>query len=611
MKRSLHIILSLLAFMLPLAAGAQSVKIICQPQVIQGQKFQIAIRVTDMHASTPKAPELKNCQFIYGPGTSTMQSMQYINGKTTSSFATDYTFTYQATKAGRVTIPAVTVTEGGKKYTAQARSFEILPPDRSQQHNNPYYDEPDPVPTASNRTQVRPNDLIVTTTLSKANVYEQEAVIATIKVYTKHPITSFRATTLPVFEGFLSEELPVNESARIEHFRGENYYSAILKRCLLYPKKSGVLKINSGRYDVTLITYETITQGFFQTQREVPVNITTTSNETSVKVLPLPSPRPEGFNGAVGVYNVTTSLEPQILRTNEPATYTFKISGTGNLKNLIAPEVPMPQGIEAYTPEASTDAKFNGSDMTGTFTATYNLVPEHEGQTSFPAWKFVYFDPTTRQYVTVDIPAYDRKVARGSAPQQNNARTDIDKMTDIEHIVPVTADSLSHENERTFGSWTYILCYLIVIAGLFTAAIVYRRQINFRADIAGRRTARASRVANRRLRQARQAMNRHRNTEFYALLAQALWGYISDKLRIPASALTRDNIADKLNIYGAEPALIDKTIAILDDCEMARFTPEHSDTEVSTLYSTAADVISALEAVKTKNVKKDIPAQES
>lgn len=603
MKRFIiHTLLMITALMTTAGAYAQSVRAICEPYVIQGRKFSVTFRVTNVEGRLANSPELKNCRLIYGPAVSTMQSSQIIYGQMSSSFTIDYTYTYEALKAGRVTVPAVAVSDGSKTYRSKPVAFEVLPPDRSQQQQQSGGNR-GTIQPSSNVQKVRPNDLIVTTTLSKSNVYEQEAVIATIKVYTKLPITNFRATTLPVFEGFLSEELTVNDEPRIEHFRGENYYSAVLKRCLLYPKKSGTLKINSGRYDVTVITYEEITQGYFVTQREVPHNITTTSNETSVNVLPLPSPRPEGFNGAVGVYKITTGLEPQQLRTNEPAQYTFRITGTGNLKNLSAPEFAMPAGVDTFNPESSADAKFNGSDnMTGSFTATYNFIPKNVGELTIPAWKFVYFDPVTRKYVTVELPEYKRTVMRGSAAQGTSPQADIAKMTDIEHITPVSTSDLIHNPQSVFGTPLYILVYIIVIVALIGAAIIYRRHINFRADVEGRRTARASRVAVKRLRLARQAMDAHRNDEFYTLLAKALWGYISDKLRIPASALTRDNIAEKLGAYGADPALTDKTISILDDCEMARFTP-HTDKEVSALYQTASDVIYALENVKQPKAK--------
>lgn len=93
-------------------------------------------------------------------------------------------------------------------------------------------------------------------------------------------------------------------------------------------------------------------------------------------------------------------------------------------------------------------------------------------------------------------------------------------------------------------------------------------------------------------------LDTHKNDQFYAALAKALWGYISDKLSIAPSQLTRDNVADKLTAYGLDKASTDEVLDVLDRCEMARFTPNNSDTEASDIYSKAERAIKSIEDVK-------------
>jgi hypothetical protein len=587
-----------------LVGMAQSSLVVQAPgQVVQGRNFTVTFRLVNAEGSVSQGPELKGCVLRYGPALSTMESHEFINGKSSSTVIRDYSFTYYAEKAGTVTVPSISVSSGGKTLKSQPKTITILPPDKSaQQDSRQSAGNGAPAQNAGQGTvkKISPNDLIVTVTLSKNHIYEQEAVIATIKVYTKHNITSFRATTLPSFDGFLSEELEVKEQPKLEHFRGDNYYSAVLKRCLLYPQKDGTLTINSGRYDVTLETYEEISNGFFITRRPIEQNITTVSNKVSVNVSPLPKPQPADFSGAVGKFSVSTSLEPQTLRTNEAATFSYVVKGTGNIKYLKTPDLDFGPGVEEYDPESESDAHFTGSDMSGTFTATYTIVPQQVGEFNLAASKFVYFDPEKRQYVSLDIPAYNRRVAKGTATAATAVQqTGIDKsMDDILYIKPLKKGELVDEHIRTFNTSLYWLLYALVAAALITTIVVYRRQLKLNADVAGRRTARANRVANKRLKLARNEMQRHNNDAFYTALSAALWGYISDKLGIPSSALTRDNVSEKLAEAGASEELIEKTINVIDDCEMARFTPEHSDTEVSTMYQNATDVINGLEATK-------------
>lgn len=92
-------------------------------------------------------------------------------------------------------------------------------------------------------------------------------------------------------------------------------------------------------------------------------------------------------------------------------------------------------------------------------------------------------------------------------------------------------------------------------------------------------------------------MHNHENDKFYEELSKALWGYLSDKLGIPASQLLRDNITQALTAHGASEDTVKNIIAIIDDCEMARFTPNHSDDEMSQLYDKAVGVIKEMENI--------------
>ena len=594
--------LALVAMFLPLSVFAQSIKVQAPGQVVQGQRFNVTFRLADIDGAVNNAPELKNCRLLYGPSVSTMQSTQIINGQVSTSASRDYSFTFVAEKAGSVTVPSVSVTSGGKSYSSNAVTITILPPDKNapQQGQNSgapamtqSYDQGD--------TNIKPEDFIVTVNLSKSHLYEQEAVIATIKVYTKHNITGFQATTLPTYNGFLSEELPVSQSITMEHFRGSNYYTAVLKKCLLYPQKSGKLTINSGRYDVTLETYKRVSNGFFITSVPVEKKITTTSNSVTVNVEALPEPKPAGFSGAVGSFTATRTLEPEILRTNDVATLTLTISGTGNIKNLAIPDVSFPPTVECYTPKSNVDAHFNGSDMTGKFTAEYSFIPQQVGQIAIPQQDFVYFDLASKSYKTIELKGYNEKVIKGNDNVGAATQTVVDKtMDDILHIKASKSSSLSLEPKYIWGSTTYILGYILVIVALICAIFIYRHQLKLNADVEGRKTSRANRVANKRLKAARQAMNSKQNELFYQLLARAIFGYIGDKLKIPASALTRDNIKDRLESYNVSESTADRLVAIIDECEMARFTPEHSDSEVSDLYNATVEVIKNIESVKKR-----------
>ncbi len=598
-------LLSILTALFALGAAAQaSFKVIPPGNVVEGRKFSLTFRLTNADANAPKAPQLDGCTLLYGPSVSTMQSTEIVNGRMSSTSSVDYSFIYSADKAGTVKVPAVSVNAGGNSVSSQPVSFKILPPDRNHPQSQrpqgrPMHGEAD-VAEASQR--ISPDDLLIRISFNKTRVYEQEAVIATIKVYTTNDIAQIMPKKQPVFEGFLSEELPVTLQPETEHYNGRNYTTAVLKRCLLYPQKSGKLTVSSGQYDVVVRTYETVNMGYFVTRRPVQQTVTTNSNQAVLTVEALPEPRPAGFDGAVGSFSVSTELNPEALRTNEAATYSYIVRGTGNIKYLSTPDIDFPVGMDRYTPKTDIDAAVSGSDMTGTFRVDYTIVPQEPGKFTIPARPFIYFSPSEGKYVTLETKAYDVNVARGAATSVAGVeqRAIDNTITDIRHIHQ-SPSTTPHRGAMAFHSPLYWAAYVLVVLLLVGAIFSYRRTLRLRADIGGRRLARANRVALKRLRSARSFMSNGRNDEFYQELSRAMWGYVSDKLGIAPSQLLRDNIASRLHEYGADDESTQRVIDVLDECEQARFTPDHSAAEVSALYDRAASAIKDLEGVKRKS----------
>lgn len=600
-KRFLFILL-LIATAFTAVPQQPSFSLVQPRNVVEGRNFRLTFRLSDGEANPPSAPELNGCTLLYGPATSTMQSTQIVNGRMSSSSSIDYSFTYRADKAGTVSVPSVTVQCNGKALTSREATFQILPPDRNSTPQNGGRPQPDDVTPAGTPAQISADDLLVRVFFSKNSVYEQEPVVATIKVYTKYDISSFMVTTQPVFEGFLTEELPVNLETSMEHYNGQNYHTAVLKRLLLYPQKAGTLSVNSGKYDVTIVQYEQVNMGFFGTaSRPIERNVTTSSNAASLQVKALPQPQPAYFCGAVGSFSVQTMLEPELMRTNEASTYSYIVKGTGNIKFLTPPTVDFPAGIDTYTPKTDISANIigGGTNMSGTFRTDYTIVPQEVGNFVIKGVPFVYFDIESGAYKTAEVPDMPIKVLRGNGSAPAATQTAIDEsIDDILHIRRTDISRQAAEIRYTFRSPLYWTLYILAILALAGVLVVYRRNIRLEADVAGRRLAKAGRVASKRLKESKAYLDDHKNDLFYAALAKALWGYISDKLSIAPSQLTRDNVAEKLGSYGLDKDAIGEVLDVLDRCEMARFTPNDSDTEASDIYSKAESAIKSIEDVK-------------
>lgn len=565
-------------------------------RVYEGQRFPVTFRLTNAEGSDLKVSQINGCTLLYGPSVSTSQSYQVVNGRASSTSATEYTYYYKADKAGSFTIPAASVLADGKRYTTKAVSFTIHD---IADANTPASQRPvdvDDVDTQAAGRRVNSDDVFVRIILSKSSAYEQEAIGCTIKLYTKYSISSFMPTKQPSFDGFLIQEVDLQPALnQTETYNGQNYMTAVLKKCIIFPQKSGKLIINSGNYDISVVQYENVNMGMFQVRQPREAKIKVNSNSASIDITPLPQPQPEGFTGAVGKFEIDSRLVGNSFRTNDPATLIYTISGTGNIKYVKEPVIDFPTEFEQYTPKSDIQASVQGNDVTGSMTVEYTFVPQSVGDFTIGSDKFVYFNPQTRQYVTLTTPSYPVKVAKGvSAPVTTDQKEVENKNSDIRHIYLGEKNPVKEHRMVVLQSWYWVL-YLLLIAVTIILIFANRRKARLNADVLGQKTAKASKVARRRLKSAEGFMKSGDSEKFYEEMLRALWGYLSDKLAMPVSQLSRDNISATLASKGYSEESAGAIVSVLDDCEMARYTPD-SSSRMDEVFERGVNAINQIES---------------
>ena len=146
-----------------------------------------------------------------------------------------------------------------------------------------------------------------------------------------------------------------------------------------------------------------------------------------------------------------------------------------------------------------------------------------------------------------------------------------------------------------FGSFIYVLCYLIPSILFVVFFFIYRKQVKENANIALVRTKKANKMAVKRLKNAGKLLKANDKEAFYEEVLRALWGYLSDKLTIPQSNLTKDNVEAELIKYGVDESLINEFMRILNTCEFARYAPAQSSDAMDNLYELTADAIGKME----------------
>lgn len=593
MKR-LSFLITLFLLTTLITSAQTSFQIIPPRNVIAGQKFRVVYRLNNGEGSSPNAPEIKGCTMLYGPSTSTSSSTQIINGHVSSSFTIDYTYTYLAEKEGNYTIPEATIVVDGKKLTAESKSFTVLPADQPSNSNTGSRAQLGNYDTQTPDRAISKDDIFVRIILNKSSVYEQEAIECIIKLYTKYEsISSFSQSAPANYEGFLIEESQQSAQLNdIENYNGQNYRTAILKKAIIFPQKSGNLKVNSGSYEVVVQQLERVSNGYFYMTRPVERVVKLPASTATVNVKALPSPQPIGFNGAVGNFTMTSELSSNQLRTGEAASLTLKVRGSGNIKYLKQPIVEFPSEFEQYTPKQEFTTNISGTTVAGEMIAEYTFVPSSVGTFDIKSPTLVYFNPSSGEYKTIETGSYIINVAKGAGSTTTVEQQDIKlKNTDILHIHLGDKNQSKAHTYYAFKAW-YWLIYVALTATFVVGCIVATRRIKSNADVKGRKMSRANKVARKRLALAEKAMKSGSKDEFYDAILKAIWGYLSDKFAIPVSSLTRSNIQEELERHGASEELTKQIINVLDNCEMARYTPDDANLSPEAIYADALSAIS-------------------
>ena len=218
--------------------------------VILDKPFQLVFTI-NATGKDLRVPELNNFEVLAGPFQSTSSSYQIINGKTSSSVSVSHTYTLQATKTGTYTIPSASIVVDGQKYNSNGLSIKVLPADDnsstkssqgSQSGNN------------SAAQSISNENVFIRTNVSKTNVFEQEAILVTYKLYTLVDVVGMNNMKLPDFNGFMKQELDQNQNKQLsyENFNGKNYGTVVLYQVLLYPQRSGEILIDKANFEAVV-----------------------------------------------------------------------------------------------------------------------------------------------------------------------------------------------------------------------------------------------------------------------------------------------------------------------------------------------------------------------
>lgn len=598
-----------LIFILMLTFGiarSQDVKFTAEaPKVVAvGERFRLTYSV-NARGDDFAGPAMPDFDILSGPSISTSSSVQIINGSMTQSVTNTYTYIVAARKEGKFEIPAATIKVKREQYQSNTLAIEVVKGNAGSAQQGQSQQQTQQQTTIP-KADISNEDIFVRINVNKRNVYQGEHIVATIKVYTKLNLSGFEDIKLPKYQGFWTQEIPTPSQIQLqrENVNGQIYNVGTIQKMLLFPQQTGEIVIEPFVLDAVIAQRvqrrsRSIFDDFFGSNyQNVPVHLV--SKPVKINVKPLPADKPESFAGAVGSMKMYAGIDNDSVKANDAITLTVKISGTGNMKLIDAPTIDFPPDFDVYDPKVSTSVKNSESGSTGSKTFEYLFQPRHAGQFRIPPVKFTYFDVNTKSYKTLTTSEFNLYVEKGNEEDTKTVVTGLSK-EDIKFIgsdirfIKTDPIKLSKKGHFVFGSRNFTLVY-VISAILFMATIVLRRnQIKRNANIAQVKNRKANKISKKRLKLAASYMKSNDEIKFYDEIAKALWGYVSDKLTIPISDLTKDNVEEELNRKEVENELVNKFIDVLDKCEYARFAPSKDGSKQEHIYKEANEIIVELE----------------
>ena len=583
--------------------------------IIEGEKSP-----SDFHWS-----EGDDFQLVWGPQKGSSSSIQIINGKRSSSHQTTFTYILIPKSTGTFQLPVATAMLSGDKIASSSVSIQVVSDGASSSQSSGQGGNSGKSSgggQTSSTGDISSGDLFLRLSLSRSEVVIGEPITATLKIYQRVNVVGFENAKLPTFNGFWSQETfaPTNIEFKRESLDDKIYNTALLRTYVLIPQQSGTITIEPAEL-VCLVNVRaaqsassSLFDRFFQDEYQT-IRKRVTTPAVKVKVNPLPAGQPASFGGGVGNFGISARLTTDNLKTHDAASLIITVSGRGNVALLEEPKVNFPPDFEVYDTKTTENTDKSNGGTSGSKSFEYPFIPRSHGDFTIDSVEYSYYDVNSGKYVTLKTEPLHIKVAKGKGGDSTPVTTvnsgverkDVKSLADDIRFIFTGKPGLSGSGSFFVGSVFFWILLALMILGATSVYLAFRKVAAMRADVAGTKNRRATKMAQKRLKQAGEYLDKNLYTAFYEELHKALIGFVSDKLNMDMSEISKDNIASALTEGGVSEEQTKAFTDLLDACEFARYSPDGGNEAMRSHYDAALKVISSIDSgLKTggKSLKK-------
>lgn len=549
-----------------------------ETKIFTGEQFTLSIEVESSGTHSMQIPSLPDFDGarVLSANPSRSTSISIVNGRTTRT--TSYIFTLIATEKGSYSVPPINVEIDGEVQQTRPVSFEVVEKGNLSQ-NGP-----------------RNPDIFVQVELDENEPVTGQQIVASVVLYFKQGIevTSFQPSFGWTTDGFWKEELENISQPRAEStiLDGERYRKATLLRYALFPSRSGDLTLSEYGLNVGMRTQRNRNDPFGSffgsgtNQRRVEL----TSDPVELTIRSLPEREPSVRLNAVGDINVERTVNKSRIEAGETFELQTTVSGEGNIPLLRRPEYTLPEQVETFTPRETSNIEREGLTIRGEKVFTQQLVTRTPGNISIPEERVAVFNPESRGYSYITLPAIDLEVIPSPTASADNRQPG----TILQPVTGLAVWYSASERDIFNRTWFWVLITLpavVVIAGWIRKRYIERLM----TDTTFRRSEYAEQTAAERMEQARTKLQEDDDTkEIYNLIHKSLSGFVSDKLGLPEAGVSDEVLLKKVKEQSVNGQTLQSARYILDKCNTISYAPSGGRDDIEADIDKAEKLIKEL-----------------
>ncbi|HRH67711.1 MAG TPA: BatD family protein [Bacteroidia bacterium] len=573
-----------------------------------GEQFQVTFSLSG-NGSGFRPPSFSDFNVLAGPSQSSQ--VQIVNG----SFSQTLSITYvlQAIKEGTFKIGSAEITAGNNKMLSNTVTITVSKGSGKASGGNAQGKQNN----SSDGALSGGKNVFLKANVDKSSPYLGEGIVVTYKLYTKVNLVNYSIDKIPAMSGFWSQDITLPQQLEFhnENVDGVAYKVADVKKLVVFPQRTGNLQLDPmegeviARVQVKRQTHSNdpfdqffndpfFNNPFFNNSLQ-DVKVQLKSDPIRISVKELPGGAPASFNGAVGKLNYEVSLDKSETKAHEPVTLKVKVSGKGNIKLIEAPTIEFPPDFESYDPKESSTISATTAGVSGSKTFEFLIIPRNPGDFKIPVASFSYFDLDKKQYQEVGGADLMLKVTKGdenasSGVISGTEKSDLKMLGKDIRFIQTHEPTFIRDPSPFFGT---TLFYSAAVAPAFLIALVLfirRRNQTMLSNQSLLKSQRANRVALKRLSLAKKLLAGDQKEQFLDEMFKALWGFVSDRMQIPVSGLSKESAAQALAERKVPEELILQFNETIDSCEFARFAGSTGESN-EVIYQKGINIISKLE----------------